>query len=511
MRKRFTVISLGLAAAISFVIGLIVAGSLTPANVASSAQRVSAAPPVPRGATSIVVNFADVAERINPAVVNIDSTSRRRELTQNRRRNPHRGVPFEFDPFEFFHGPDGDGNAPRKGSGSGFIIDTAGFILTNNHVIENADRVEVRLSDRRTLRAKLIGADPDIDVALLKIDASDLPVAPLGDSDRLRVGEWVCAIGNPLVYDHTVTVGVVSYKGRKLFNQSLDDYIQTDAAINFGNSGGPLINTRGEVVGINAAMRSQASNIGFAVPINQARPSLEQLKTRGKVTRGWIGISLVPDITPDLQKSLGLKTASGALVQEVNENAPAARAGLRPYDLILAVDAKPVRDTDDLIRLISARPPGSTAHLKILRDGREQSVTITLAERPSQDELNQAQPPRPRDRDREEEPREPQPAAVGGGLGLTVRDLDRSLRQRYEIPATVVGVIVAGIEPVGPAADARLSQGDVITEINRQRITAMREYQAIVSRVHDGDALALYVYNPFQDRRFLTTIRVEGR
>src|SRR6185295_18764752 len=207
-----------------------------------------------------------------------------------------------------------------------------------NHVIERAERIVVTLSDGRSLRAKVIGADPDTDIALLKVDSPKaLPVAPIGDSSSLRMGEWVCAIGNPLGYEHSVTVGVVSFLGRKLFNESLDNYIQTDAAINFGNSGGPLINAQGQVVGINAAISSRASGIGFAVPIDGTRAILPQLKAKGRVARGYIGVGL-RDVDPDLERSLKLSVSHGALVQDVTEGSPADRAGLRPYDIVVSLD-----------------------------------------------------------------------------------------------------------------------------------------------------------------------------
>src|SRR4030095_7509431 len=253
-----------------------------------------------------------------------------------------------------------DREGPRRGAGTGFIIDEAGYILTNHHVIETADRIHVRLASGGTLRAERIGSDPDTDIALIKVNsAKPLPHAALGDSDALRVGEWVLAIGNPLAYEHTVTVGVVSFIGRKLFDSSLDRYIQTDAAINFGNSGGPLINARGEVIGINAAISSRASNIGFAVPINQATAIPAPLRQSGHLSRGFIGVT-PKNVDPDLQRSLGLRTPAGALVQDVSAGSPAARAGLRTYDVIVAVDGQAIVASDELIQMIASRKPGTT-------------------------------------------------------------------------------------------------------------------------------------------------------
>ena len=305
-------------------------------------------------ASAGAVNFADVAERINAAVVNIDATSKN---SRERRRGD------EADPGRDFEGP-------RQGSGSGFIIDREGFILTNHHVIDGAERITVTMADGRAFRGEVVGADPAIDVALLRVRTDGrLPEAPLGNSDDLRVGEWVCAIGNPLGYVHSVTVGVVSFIGRKLFDKSLDDYIQTDAAINFGNSGGPLINAAGEVVGINSAISSRASNIGFAVPINQAVAILPQLKERGRVARGFIGVGLT-DVTPALQRALNLSVAKGAMIQDVTPGSPADRAGLRAYDIIVEVEGRQVINNEEVIRDISARQPGSVARLEIVRDGR---------------------------------------------------------------------------------------------------------------------------------------------
>jgi serine protease Do len=434
------------------------------------------------------VNFADVAERINNAVVNIDAASRPGRET--RRRRP--GDDTSDGPREF--------ELPRQGSGSGFVIDPQGFILTNFHVIENADRITVTLADGRAVKGEVVGADPAIDVALIRVTgAGTLPAAPLGNSDELRVGEWVCAIGNPLGYVHSVTVGVVSFIGRKLFDASLDDYIQTDAAINFGNSGGPLINARGEVIGINSAISSRATSIGFAVPINQAIAIIPQLKARGRVSRGFVGLVLT-DITPDLQRSLNLSVSRGALVQDVSGDSPAERAGLRPYDVILAVDGRNVFTNDELIRDISGRQPGTIARLELLRDGRRQTSQVKLTERPGVDarETPGARPASP-------------PSGGDPPLGLIVRDLDPGFARRLEIPIAVQGVVVMRIDPVGASFVPAMRRGFVIMEINRQPVRSVADYQRLVSAARTGDALAFYGYDPSVGQRGFVLATVDTR
>ena len=377
MSKRFTFITLALSSTVAFLVGVILAGGgVAPTPVVSSAPFHGTPPndrPRPASLPG-VVNFADVAERINPAVVNIDAASR--SGGRGGSRGPQRGVDDPLDsPREL--------DVPRQGAGSGFIVDREGYILTNHHVVEGADRITVTLSDGRAFRGTVVGSDPAIDVALVRIPkAPNLPEAPLGNSDELRAGEWVCAIGNPLGYVHSVTVGVVSFIGRKIFDQSLDDYIQTDAAINFGNSGGPLINSRGEVVGINSAISAKASSIGFALPINQAVAVLPQLKATGRVTRGFIGVTLT-DVTPALQKALGLTVADGAMVQDVTPRSPAERAGLRAYDVIVEVEGRRVASNQELIQSISARQPGTVAELDVLREGHRHTMSVKLAERPT--------------------------------------------------------------------------------------------------------------------------------
>jgi serine protease Do len=502
--RRFAYFTVGLTACVSFLVGMVVTGSMTP-STAISAPSVAAVrnvrddrPYVPGIAG--VVNFADVAERLNPAVVNIDATSRRRARSQGNSRTPARPELFE-DPFDNRRFRD----APRRGAGTGFLIDAEGHILTNHHVIDGAERITVKLTDGRSLRADVIGSDPDTDIALIKVQADKkLPHAVLGDSNELRVGEWVCAIGNPLAYEHTVTVGVVSFIGRKLFDMSLDNYIQTDAAINFGNSGGPLINTRGEVIGINSAVSRQASSIGFAIPINQAKLILPQLKERGHVQRGYIGVAL-RDVDPDLQGPLGLPQIAGALVQDVSDGSPAERAGLKPYDLITSVDGLEVTANDELIREISARTPGSTTKLEVIRDGRLREVLVKLAERkPVRTVARAAEPTRDSERLLQQ--------SVGpGDLGLTVIEIDARNAHRFDIPSGMTGLLVQRVEAMSAAQDAGIERGHVILEINREPVDSVAKMRRAIERSQSADALAVFIYIPEIDETNIRTVRMDQR
>ena len=492
--RRFTIVTVLLTATVSFLVGIILAGGVSPVVSVSSAPPVlqaratKASAIEPTGA----VNFADVAERINPSVVNIDAASRGGRENRRQRRD------------DLFDGPPREMDTPRQGSGSGFIIDKDGFILTNYHVIEEADRITVTLADGRTFKGQVIGTDPAIDVALVRLPGvTGLVAAPLGDSNGLRVGEWVCAIGNPLGYVHSVTVGVVSFIGRKLFDASLDDYIQTDAAINFGNSGGPLINARGEVIGINSAISSRASNIGFAVPINQAVAILSQLKTHGRVSRGFIGVMLT-DVTADLQRSLRLPVSRGALVQDITPDSPAERAGIRPYDVITQVDGRDVWTNEELIRDVSGRLPGTIARLQVLREGRREVVPVKLTERPLRDEVKPDALGLPGGR-----PALPTSPDSDMPLGLTVRELDAGFARRLEVPDTVHGVVVARVDPAGAAFIPSIRRGFIIMEINRQPVRSVAEYQRLIAAVRPGDALAFYGYDATLGQRTFLTATVD--
>ena len=493
---RFTVVAVVLSAAVAFLVGLSLARQAR--NAAGSATTfprpfvAGDARPASAGMTSAIVNFADATARVNPAVVNIEASANTPGRAQGRVR------PGPDDPGD----PPRDLDTPRPGSGSGFFIDRAGFILTNNHVIEAAQRITVTLADGRSFRAEVVGADPATDVALLRVAGpSDFPVAPLGNSDHLRVGEWVCAIGNPLGYVHSVTVGVVSFIGRKLFDPSLDNYIQTDAAINFGNSGGPLINARGEVVGINSAVSSRTSSIGFAVPINQAVALLPQLKSAGRVSRGFIGVTLT-DVTPALQQALRLTVSRGAVVQDVAANSPAERAGLRAYDVIVDVDGRAVASNEELIREISTRRPGSTSRLQLVRDGRAQAIPVQLAERPRRGEELAGSEAGGR------KPPAPAGAPPASPLGIAVRELDRTPLGRLEVAEGVQGVLVGSVDQAGPAY-AVLRRGFVIMEINRQATPTVAAYGRLVSTAKRGDAVAIYYYDPTLGQRALVTVTVE--
>jgi len=524
MTRWFLALAMSLAAAIGLLVGVVVSGrgalpartvveGAIPGQAASLpvASRTPAvlpgrdsaeAPPHPRlsavpSATSStsstsLPSFADVAERLNPAVVSIEATLRG---TERRRRTGSRLDPNDPDPF----GPPADRNRPQRGAGTGFLIDADGFVLTNHHVVDGAERITVGLVDGRRFKATRVGTDPDTDIALLKVEASrPLPFARLGDSDRLRVGEWVVAIGNPLAYDHTLTVGVVSFLGRKLFDSALDRYIQTDAAITFGNSGGPLINAAGEVVGINTALSSRAASIGFAVPINQATAVLTQLKSHGTVSRGYMGLMLRA-LDSDLQAWLGLPSPRGAVVQDVAAGSPGARAGVRTYDVVVGVDGRPVLDHDDLIHTIAGRDPGTLATLEIVREGRSLSIPVKLAQRPQRTAAADTDPP-PASR----------PAALRPqGLGLSVRELDGASATRLGLPNGVRGLFISRVDASSPAFDADIARGDVILEINRQPVRSTADFTRLTTPLRAGDVVAVYVYRPELDQRLLHTVRVE--
>ncbi len=329
-------------------------------------------------------SFADLVEKVKPAVVNIST-----ETTVRIPGNPFRHFfgPDEEGPFgdffKRFFGDIPDRELKQQSLGSGFIIDKDGYIITNNHVVEGADEIKVKLADKREFKARVVGRDPKTDLALIKISSifKDLPTLPLGDSDKIRVGDWVLAIGNPFGLEHTVTQGIISATGRVIGSGPYDNFLQTDAPINPGNSGGPLINLKGEVIGINTAIIASGQGIGFAIPSNMAKTVITQLKEKGKVTRGWIGVS-IQSMTPELAQSFGLKDTRGALVADIVPGGPADKAGLKRGDIIISFDGKEINEMSELPRIVAETPIGKTVNLKIIRNGKEKVLKITIAPLP---------------------------------------------------------------------------------------------------------------------------------
>jgi serine protease Do len=482
----------GLTAVVSFLLGLVAAGTRPPVGRGTSVLRapVATAPlAVERQPTaeslaapgSGPVDFASVAARINNAIVNVETASRGDDRPRPSRR-------YSTD----------DASAPRESSGSGFIIDPAGYVLTNQHVVSGADRVTVTLVDGRSFRADVVGTDPAIDVALLQVHARDpLPVAVLGTSETLRVGQWVCAIGNPLgVYVHSVTVGVVSFLGRQLRDQGLASYIQTDAAISFGNSGGPLINGKGEVVGITTAISAEAVNVGFAIPIDQVTAVLTQLRERGTVTRGYLDMGMTT-LTPAMRRALDVGPDHGVVVQDVPSDTQAERAGLRPYDVVTRVNGRALRSADDLVRYVAEQAPGTLAVLDVWRDGTLRAVSIKLGVR-RVPETGRRQTFRSTDTRPVSQDRAP--------LGIAVRDLDADIAADLRIPLTIQGVLVSDVDTAGPAHLAQVRASNVILEINRRPVHSEAEYHAVLSALAAGEPVALLLYDKYTGARVLRTV-----
>ena len=483
--------------------GMVLAGGLglTPRADADGAPPAAAsataqAAPAPAG----LPNFADLADRVVPSVVSVFATD---EVTPEEMRRERRAP---MDPFHFFFGPFGGPEremAPqvRRSMGSGFFISADGEILTNNHVVEDADTLKIELADGTRYDVKLLGRDPATDLALLKVEDADrkFPALPLGDSDAARVGEWVMAVGNPLGMDHTVTVGVVSAKGRTLgiSDRSFENFIQTDAAINFGNSGGPLLDVSGAVIGINTAISARGQNIGFAVPINTAKMILGQLRERGKVVRGYLGVS-IGEVTREIQEAFGLPDRNGAFVQSVSAGHAADKAGVRHGDVIVAVNGKATDTTRQLIDVISSFPPGTKVRLEVIRDGKRITIPVTLEERPDDTGA--------------------EPGEVGGGdegsvaerIGITVTDLTPRIRQMFGLDEGLQGVMITQVDPLSPAGEKGLMKGDVITEANGKPITTTDGLMAQVKKVKKGGYLRLYVYRPRADQSFFAILKLDG-
>jgi serine protease Do len=436
-----------------------------------------------------VPDFVALAKELKPAVVNV-STSKVVKPKRPRLPGPQSPDNDFFDQFfnRFFQGQP---NVPRKerSLGSGFIISPDGYILTNEHVVDGADEIKVRLDDGRSFTAVVKGQDQKLDIALLKIDAGgDLPVARLGDSDALQVGEWVMAIGNPFGLSETVTVGIVSAKGRVIGAGPYDNFIQTDASINPGNSGGPLFDSQGRVVGINSAIVSGGQGIGFAIPINAVKAILPQLKKTGHVVRGWLGVTIQP-MTPQLAESFGLKEAKGALVSEVVKDSPAEQAGIRRGDIIVSLQDKEVENVSDLPRLVAAIPVGEKINIGLLRDGKKIDVTATVGKLAETEEKAGTAP-----------------GGSAGTLGLTVTDVTPDAAQTYGLTGDK-GALVTAVDPSGPAADSDIRPGDLIIEVNSKRVDTVKEFAESVKKAKKGQVLRLLIQRG--ESVFYTTIQVE--
>ena len=430
-------------------------------------------------ADRIPVSFSELAKKANPGVVNV-SVVKTTQVTEEQYNSPSGTDDPFYELFKRLYGDQMPKNYTQRGLGTGFIIDKDGYILTNNHVAEGADEITVTLSDNKEYKAKVIGLDSMTDIALIKIDgAKDLAPLTLGDSNQIEVGDWVVAIGNPFGLEHTVTAGIVSAKYRKTGVASYENYIQTDAAINQGNSGGPLMNINGEVIGINSNIYSQSGGsigIGFAIPINMAKDLLPQLK-KGKVIRGWLGVTIQP-ITSALQDKLDLKDSNGALVSDVTPGGPAGKAGIESGDVIISFDGKEIIESNDLPFIVSATPVGKNVKIDVLRNGNKRTFDIKVGE--LKDESNTSSKKN-----------------IGGsdnssGLGLTLDEITPEMVRQYNLTEKS-GIIVLQVDSGSDAEAAGLQAGDIITEIDREKVANMSQFNRKIKNYKAGDTILFLI------------------
>lgn len=435
-------------------------------------------------AAEALPDFTTLVEQASPAVVNISTTQKMDSKVASADMPDLQNLPPMFR--EFFErnmpkgqkAPRGDRQREAQSLGSGFIISPDGYVLTNNHVIADADSIIVRLSDRSELKAKLVGTDPRSDVALLKIDGKNLPTVKLGDSDKLKVGEWVLAIGSPFGFDHSVTKGIVSAKGRTLPNDAYVPFIQTDVAINPGNSGGPLFNMAGEVVGINSQIFTRSGGfmgLSFAIPIDVALDVSNQLKKDGKVNRGWLGV-VIQEVNKDLAESFGLDKPAGALVAQIMPDGPAAKAGLQVGDVILSMNGAPIDMSADLPHLVGGLKAGAKASLDVVRDGKHRTVDVTVGAMPSDDPDMNGGAPGSADTD-------------SNRLGVTVGDLTVDQKKELQLQS---GVLVKDVDD-GPAAMIGLQPGDVITHLNNTALTSAKQFADIAKALPKNRSVSMRV------------------
>jgi serine protease Do len=438
-------------------------------------------PPPPAGQVQTppavaLPSLAPLVDSVKAAVVNVDVTSRveRDEGSE--------------DPFDQLL-PRGrrDRRDIRQGAGSGFVIDPRGYILTNNHVVEGAFNIRVRFADGRALEAEVLGRDPLTDIALIKLKSppANLPVLKLGDSDAVKVGDWVVAIGNPFGLASSVSAGILSAKAREIGATTYDDFLQTDAAINPGNSGGPLFNLRGEVIGMNTAIVSGGAGIGFAVPSNLAKAIIPQLEKNGSVTRGYIGVKLQP-LTPELAKALNVPSESGALINEVTKGSPGEKAGLKSDDVVVTLDGKKIESSSALSRAVALRNPGSTVNLGIYRGGKQQEVKVQLTSRdPSIDKVAGVMPNRS------------QKDETNKRIGLTIQSIDPRTAEANGLP--IRGAVITDVQPGSPASEAQLAPGMVILEAGGKKIASADDFSRILKDAKPGSTVLLRVRLPTRE------------
>ena len=452
---------------------ILTSGLLLPSFAAETAQRTdSRAGGLP--------NFVQLAKKLAPVVVNISATQAiKREQRSGQQPSPFGGDDPFNDFWRRFFGdqfPGAPQAGPQAALGSGFIIDQKGLVLTNNHVVENAEKITVKFSDDREFSGKVVGRDPKTDIAVVQISdgKGNFPVAPLGDSRDLQVGEWVVAMGSPFGLDNTLTAGVVSAKGRRIGAGPYDNFIQTDASINPGNSGGPLVNLRGEVVGINTAIFSRSGGnlgIGFATPIDLAKEILPELIKTGKVTRGWLGVS-IQRVTPEIAESLGIDQSRGALVASVMENSPAAEAGIKTGDVIVEYNGDKITESDQLPLLVARTGVGKTVKVTVLRDKKEIPINVKIAELKEQEVVASA-------------PKQDK-------LGLTVQNITPQLAESLGLKRSN-GVVITSVQPQSAAGDAGLRRGDVILEVNRKEITNTDTFEKQVNEAKPGSNILFLI------------------
>jgi len=461
---------------------------LVPVSAAAQSGSATAKKPDSKGMLHALEDaFASVADRVTPSVVNVSVKPKKAAPGEG-------GQPPESEQrFRDFFGPEFydrffKRRAPReeaRAAGSGVIVDARGYILTNAHVVESAAEIEVRLSDDRRFAATLVGRDPKTDLAVVKIDpgAARLPVALFGDSDKLRIGQWAIAIGNPFGLDRTVTVGIVSATGRtRVGVATYEAFIQTDASINPGNSGGPLLNLDGRIIGINTAIVSSGQGIGFAIPINMAREIMAQLIVKGRVVRGWLGIA-IQDLTDDLAAGFGVSSRGGVLVADVLKDGPAEIAGMKPGDIIIELGGAPIKEVTELQKRVAAMPPGRAAALTVLRDGKPNRLTVRIAEQPGEETVMAAVP-------------------KGSALGATVTPLTEEAAETYGLRGRS-GVLVTEVAAGSAAEAAGIKEGDLVLEVNRRRLRTVEEFNAAMGALKPGEAVPVQIERSGAGREYV--------